>query len=114
MEYVITKCSSYTPPPAQTNNGMSKSPMSQSASYCSDFAGGVPSNNSVSTDPFNRSYEDDRRSLVESIRNILLAKVETIIKTVPGIDLENQLATIRNWKVEWSAPTQQPQQKQTV
>jgi hypothetical protein len=89
MEYVITKCSSYTPAPVTSNHGVARSPMSQSASCLSgsDIAG--VSQNSVSTDQFNRSYEDDRRNLVESIRNILVAKVETIIKTVPGIDLEN-------------------------
>lgn len=45
------------------------------------------SQHSSSTDPYNRSYEDDRRNLAEGIRSILLAKIEAIEKTISGVDL---------------------------
>jgi hypothetical protein len=43
----------------------------------SDF--GATSN---STDPFNKSFEDDRRNIIESIKSILSAKLEAIQKII--------------------------------
>ena len=52
----------------------------------SDF-GGV-SQLSSSTDPFNRSFEDDRRRLADGIQSLLLSKIEAIDKTIPGVNLK--------------------------
>jgi hypothetical protein len=47
-----------------------------SHSQClSDFGA---TNLSSSTDQFDKSYEDERRNLIESIRNILIAKIEAV------------------------------------
>jgi hypothetical protein len=52
---------------------------------------------SSSTDPYNRSYEDDRRNMIESIRSILLAKVDAIEKLIQGVDLQASQACIKEW-----------------
>jgi hypothetical protein len=31
----------------------------------------------------------------------LIAKVETIAKTIPDLNLQSQLTRIRGWKVDW-------------
>ena len=56
---------------------------------------------SSSTDQFDKSYEDERRNLVESIKSILSAKVEAVQKTVNGMQLEQCIANIRSWKFDW-------------
>jgi hypothetical protein len=46
-----------------------------------------------------RSYDDERRSLIEQIKSLLIAKIDTIQKTIHGIDLQRELSNIRNWKI---------------
>ena len=73
MEYIVTRCAvSVGIPPMPSRSPVSRS---QSASNFSDLG---QTQNSFSTDHLDKSYEDDRKNLVESIRNILIAKVETI------------------------------------
>jgi len=55
---------------------------------------------SSSTDQFDKSYEDDRRNLIESIKNILIAKLEAIQKTVPLLDLTTYLNKIKGWRFD--------------
>lgn len=50
---------------------------------------------SNSTDPYNRSYEDERRNLIEGIRSILLAKVDAIEKLITGVDLQSSSKCIK-------------------
>jgi hypothetical protein len=46
-----------------------------------------------------RSYDDERRNLIEQIKNLLIAKIDIIQKTISGIDLQRDLVNIRNWKI---------------
>ena len=46
-----------------------------------------------------RSYDDERRGLIEQIKSLLIAKIDTIQKTINGIDLQRELSNIRNWKI---------------
>ena len=55
---------------------------------------------SASSDPYNRSYDDDRRNLVESIQSTLLAKVEAIEKTISGLDLVACMRQVRDWRTD--------------
>ena len=55
---------------------------------------------SSSTDQFDKSYEDDRRNLIESIKNILIAKLEAIQKTIPLLDLTSYLTKIKGWRFD--------------
>lgn len=71
---------------------------SQNLSQISDFQA---TQLSSSTDQFDKSYEDERRNLVESIKSILSAKVEAVQKTVNGMQLEQCIANIRSWKFDW-------------
>ena len=48
-----------------------------------------------------RSFEDDRRSLVESVKNILLAKIQTVQKTLPDVDLTDYLESVKGWRFDW-------------
>ena len=64
----------------------------------SDF-GGV-SQLSSSTDPFNRSFEDDRRRLADGIQSILLSKIEAIDKTIPGVNLKAPIIQLRQWRTD--------------
>jgi hypothetical protein len=34
-----------------------------------------------------RSYDDERRGIIEQIKSLLVAKIDTIQKTINGIDL---------------------------
>jgi len=34
-----------------------------------------------------RSFEDDRRNMFEQIKSLMIAKLQTIVRTVKGIDL---------------------------
>jgi len=42
--------------------------------------------------------------LIESIRSILIAKVEAIQQTVQGVEVDDELARIKNWKLEAPLP----------
>lgn len=46
-----------------------------------------------------KSYDDERRSLIEQIKSLLVAKIDAINKTLTGIDLQKELNSIRNWKI---------------
>jgi hypothetical protein len=46
-----------------------------------------------------RSYDDERRNLVEQIKSLLIAKIDAIHKTIVDIDLNRELNSIRNWKI---------------
>jgi hypothetical protein len=41
---------------------------------------------------------------MESIRNILIAKIEAINKTIPTLDLSTHLTKIRGWRIEQVHP----------
>ena len=56
---------------------------------------------SSSTDQFDRSYEDERRNLVESIKTILVAKIQTVQKTLPDVDLTDYLDNVKSWRFDW-------------
>lgn len=66
LEHIVTKCQINI-----TNEGRARS---QNMSQISDYYGAT-SVLSSSTDQFDRSYEDERRNLVESIKSILTAKL---------------------------------------
>lgn len=72
---------------------------SQNLSQISDFQA---TQLSSSTDQFDKSYEDERRNLVESIKSILSAKVEAVQKTVNGMQLEQCISNIRGWRFDWA------------
>lgn len=46
------------------------------------------------------SYDDERKNLIEQIKSLLVAKIDSIHKTMIGIDLSKELNSVRNWKVE--------------
>ena len=46
-----------------------------------------------------RSYDDERRNLIEQIKSLLIAKIDAIHKTMVGVDLNKELTSIRNWKI---------------
>lgn len=46
-----------------------------------------------------KSYDDERRSLIEQIKSLLIAKIDAINKTLHGIDLYKYLKSIKNWKI---------------
>lgn len=46
-----------------------------------------------------RSYDDERRNLIEQIKSVLIAKIDSIHKTIAGLDLTRELNNIRNWKI---------------
>jgi hypothetical protein len=46
-----------------------------------------------------KSYDDERRSLVEQIKSLLVAKIDAISKTIVGIDLQKELTNIKNWRI---------------
>jgi len=50
-----------------------------------------------------RSYEDERKNLVEQIKSLLVAKIDSIHKTVQGVDLTKELTQVRAWKVAESS-----------
>ena len=73
LEHIVTKCQIVTPGSLNENYQRSRS---QNLSQISDnYYGGATSQLSSSTDQFDRSYEDERRNLVESIKSTLLAKI---------------------------------------
>ena len=50
--------------------------------------------------------------MVESIRSILTAKIQAIVKTVNGMDtaMNDCLESIKGWKIDWyTAPHNQSQ-----
>jgi len=55
----------------------------------------------MSTDQFDRSYEDERRHLVESIKSILVAKLQTVSKTLPDVEITDSLESVKSWKFDW-------------
>ena len=52
---------------------------------------------SSSTDPYNKSYEDERRNLIEGIKSLLLSKVQAIEKMISGLDLQQPWNMIKDW-----------------
>ena len=66
LEHIVTKCQIHV-----ATDGRARS---QNLSQLSDNFGGA-SQLSSSTDQFDRSYEDERRNLVESIKSVLTAKL---------------------------------------
>lgn len=46
-----------------------------------------------------RSYDDERRNLIEQIKSLLVAKIDSIHKTMVGVDLNKELTNIKNWKI---------------
>jgi len=58
------------------------------------------------TDFMDRSFDDERRNMVESIKSLLLAKIMAINKTVPELGLcETYIEKVNNWKIlETSQP----------
>ena len=54
---------------------------------------------SVSTDLLEKSYEDERKNLLEQIQNLLISKLQTITKIIPGMQLSQELTTIQGWKI---------------
>ena len=55
---------------------------------------------SGSTDPYNKSFDDDRRNLLEGIKSILLSKVEAIHKAIAGVKLTNEIQRIKEWRTD--------------
>lgn len=55
---------------------------------------------SSSTDQLDKSYEDERRNLIEQIKNVLAAKLEAVQKTVNGMQLNEHIANIRRWRAD--------------
>ncbi|CDW89343.1 variant sh3 domain containing protein [Stylonychia lemnae] len=96
LEYVITRCQIAQPAPSVTHS------RNQSQSQ-HNFDQTQLSN---STDFMDRSYDDERRNLIEQIKSILIAKIDSINKTVIGLDFQRELNNIRNWRII-EPPTQQ-------
>jgi hypothetical protein len=46
-----------------------------------------------------RSYDDERRNLIEQIKSLLVAKIDSIHKTIVNVDLNRELNLIKNWKI---------------
>lgn len=46
-----------------------------------------------------KSYDDERRNLIEQIKSLLVAKIDSIHKTIYSIDLNKELNSIKNWKI---------------
>lgn len=46
-----------------------------------------------------KSYDDERRNLIEQIKSLLVAKIDSIHKTIKDIDLTRELTNIKNWKI---------------
>ena len=67
---------------------------------------------SSSTDPYNKSFEDERRNLIEGIKSILQAKVEAIEKTISGLDLQQQLKSVGDWRTDNFSLAKQRRQQQ--
>lgn len=65
MDQIISKCQIVYPDKSRSHN------QSQISDFCT-------SQLSSSTDQFDKSFEDDRRNLIDSIRNILVAKIQSI------------------------------------
>lgn len=87
LEYVVTRCQITQPGPSVSqsrNQSVSQNQIDQ-YSYSEDF--------------LDRSYDDERRSLVEQIKNLLIAKIDAIQKSVMTIDLAKELNSIKNWKI---------------
>lgn len=55
-----------------------------------------------------RSYDDERRTFIEQIKSLLIAKIDAIHKTIRGIDLQREVQNIKNWKIN-EVVTQQQQ-----
>ena len=83
MEQVLTKC-----PVQQSVSG------NRSSSVVSDFGATI----SDCSDPYNRSFEDDRHNLIESIKSILIAKIEAIHKVVEGLDLIPDVQRVKDFR----------------
>ena len=89
LEYIITRCQiSHPGPSASHSRNMSQSQHNMEQTQLSN-----------STDFQDKSYDDERRSLIEQIKSLLVAKIEAISKTVSGIDLNRELSSIKNWKI---------------
>lgn len=56
-------------------------------------------NNSVSTDLMCKLYDDEKRNNSEFIKNSLLAKLEIINRTVIGVNLDDQINKVENWRM---------------
>lgn len=63
----------------------------------SDFNGTQLSSD---TSMMDHSYEDERRNIVEQIKSLLIAKIDTIHKTIPDIDLHAELVSVKNWRLD--------------
>jgi hypothetical protein len=42
-----------------------------------------------------RSFEDDRRNMFEQIKSLMIAKLQTIIRTVKGIELQKEIDSLK-------------------
>ena len=91
MDQIVQKCQVLYPDKSRSHN------QSQISDFCT-------SQLSSSTDQFDKSFEDDRRNLIDSIRNVLVAKIQSIQKTVNGLKLGEPLECLTNWKIDIYAP----------
>ena len=87
FEYILTKCL-HGPPPATSRSQSSIMGGTQ------DFG-----NNSVSTDLMCKLFDDERKNNSEFIKNSLIAKFEIINRTISGINIEDHITKIDNWKM---------------
>jgi hypothetical protein len=85
VQQVVLKCPVQTQDPVKTG------------SIKSDFG---HSQFSSSTDPYNWSYEDERRNLIEGIKALLQAKLEALTKIVKGTNLTEATSLLRDWRTD--------------
>jgi hypothetical protein len=77
LEYIVARCQVNLPgPSANHSRNQSQSQHNFEQTQLSS-----------STDFMDRSYDDERRGIIEQIKSLLVAKIDTIQKTINGIDL---------------------------
>ena len=56
-----------------------------------------------------RSYDDERRTFIEQIKSLLIAKIDAIHNTIKGIDMQREIQNIKNWNINEVVAQQQQQ-----
>ena len=46
-----------------------------------------------------KSYEDERKNLCENIKNMMMAKLETVQTTLPDFDLGVEMCKVSKWQI---------------
>jgi len=87
MEYILTKCLSGPPATSRSQSSI--------LGGTQDFG----HNNSYSSDPMYKVFDDEKRNHSEFIKNMLTAKLDVINTTVKGLNIDNEISKIESWKM---------------